>query len=276
MFSIMLRGLAVGMIETVPGISGSTVAMILGLYERLIYSFSVLTTKKRKEVIPFLLTFGAGMVIGFGISVTIIYYLLSTYRVPTMMFFAGIIVGFLPYLWKEAEQRANHRLTTKHFGIIALFLLIIFAFQALGGTTTMDPANLSGTDYLFFVTSGFIASTALVLPGISGALILTILGVYETAISSLAEMNLPVILTLGAGGCLGVLFTSKLIRYMLIHYSSETYAAMIGLVTGSIFVIFTSIPWSFDITMLVTSFFTFTAGAFIVRTISNLKTSHAH
>lgn len=89
MLGIIFRGMAVGITETVPGISGSTVAMILGIYERLIYSLSILTTKHRKEALPFLFTFGAGMVIGFAISIFIISYLLHYYRTPTLIFFAS-------------------------------------------------------------------------------------------------------------------------------------------------------------------------------------------
>src|SRR5699024_5640995 len=94
MFGVMFRGMAVGVTEAVPGVSGSTVAMILGIYERLIYSLSILTTNQRKKSLPFLFVFGLGMVIGFALSVFLIDYLLKTYRTPTLTFFIGIIVGF--------------------------------------------------------------------------------------------------------------------------------------------------------------------------------------
>ena len=72
MFKIIFRGMAIGVTEIVPGVSGSTVAMILGIYERLLYSLSILTTNKRKEAIPFLITLGFGMVIGFASALFII------------------------------------------------------------------------------------------------------------------------------------------------------------------------------------------------------------
>ncbi|RKL64736.1 DUF368 domain-containing protein [Salipaludibacillus neizhouensis] len=265
MLGIILRGMAVGITETVPGISGSTVAMILGIYERLIYSLSILTTKHRKEALPFLCTFGTGMVIGFAISIFIIDYLLSNYRTPTLTFFIGIIVGFLPYLWKETLHHSKNKLTLKHYIIMLLFLSIVVFGQFFSGMNQIDLNSLSIADYIFFAVAGFIASTALVLPGLSGALILTILGIYEIATASLMSFDLPIILAIGLGIVLGVLLTSKLIRYLLANYMVETYAAMIGLVSGSIYAIQYNLDSVFGTSTIVVSLITFFAGiAFII------------
>ncbi|MDQ0353006.1 putative membrane protein [Alkalibacillus filiformis] len=83
------------------------------------------------------------------------------------------------------------------------------------------------------MVAGFVASTALVLPGISGALMLTILGNYELATASLVQFYWPVILSIGVGVIAGVLFMSRLIQNLLNHYTQSTYAAMVGLVAGS-------------------------------------------
>jgi putative membrane protein len=265
MFGLIFRGMAVGMTETVPGISGSTVAMILGIYERLIYSLSILTTKNRKEAFPFLFAFGVGMVVGFAISIFIIDYLLSTFRTPTLLFFVGIIVGFLPYLWKETLNHCKNKLSIKHYLIMLLFLGVVIVGQFLGGMIKFDVTNLSITDYIFFAIAGFVASIALVLPGISGALILTILGLYEIATASLISFNFPIILAIGSGIVLGVLLTSKLIRYLLSNYTAETYAAMIGLVSGSIFAILNNLDSIVNISTIVASALTFLIGiAFII------------
>lgn len=265
MLSIIFRGMAVGITETVPGISGSTVAMILGIYERLIYSLSLLTTKRRKEALPFLFTFGVGMVVGFAISIFIIDYLLNTYRTPTLMFFVGIIVGFLPYLWKETLNQTKNKLNIIHYVIILLFFCIVVFGQFLSGINQIDLNNLSIADYLFFAIAGFIASTALVLPGISGALILTILGIYEIATASLKSLDFQIIFAIGSGIVLGVLLTSKLIRYLLTNYPVETYAAMVGLVGGSIFAILFNLDRVLITSTIVVSLVTFFAGiAFII------------
>jgi putative membrane protein len=265
MFGLIFRGIAVGVTETVPGISGSTVAMILGIYERLVYSLSILTTKHRKEAFPFLFVFGTGMVGGFAISIFIVDYLLTTFRTPTLLFFVGIIVGFLPYLWKETLNHSKNELSKKHYLIMLVFLSVVIVGQSLGGMIQFDVTNLSIADYIFFAMAGFVASIALVLPGISGALILTILGLYEIATASLISFNFPIILAIGSGIVLGVLMTSKLIRYLLSNYTAETYSAMIGLVSGSIFAILNNLDSIVNTSTIVVSVLTFLAGvAFII------------
>lgn len=264
MLKIIFRGIAIGMTETIPGISGSTVAMIVGIYERLIYSLSILTTKRRKEAIPFLLTFGTGMIIGFACSISIINYLLHTYRTPTLLFFVGIIIGFLPYLWYETKSHAKKTLQVKHYSIMLFFFCIVISSQAFGSMNMIDWTNLSLIDYVFIVLSGFIASTALVLPGISGALILTILGMYEAVVDSLITFHIPVILAIGIGILLGVLLTSKLIRYLLHHYPSETYSAMVGLVSGSIFAIMNNLDPIINSQIVIASLISFIGGILFI------------
>jgi len=265
MFGIMFRGIAVGVTETIPGVSGSTIAMILGIYERLIYSLSILTTNQRKNALPFLFTFGIGMIVGFLFGIFLIDYLLKNYRTPTLMFFIGIIIGFLPYLWKETLSLSENKLKVKHYIIIFLFLCLVIFGQLLGGMGNIDLNNLSLINYLFFAISGMIASTALVLPGISGALVLTIFGIYETAMESLISLNLPVILSIGSGVMLGVLISSRLIRYLLINFKIETYAAMIGLVSGSIYAILSNLEGNINNQTIILSLITFFSGiGFIV------------
>lgn len=261
MFKVILRGMAVGVTETVPGVSGSTVAMILGVYERLIYSLSILTTNHRKKAFPFLFVFGFGMVVGFALSIFLIDYLLQNHRIPTLMFFVGIIIGFLPYLWKETINLSKQKLKIKHYIIILVFFSLVILGQLLGGLNNIDLNNLALTDYLFFVVAGFVASTALVLPGISGALILTIFGMYEIAMDSLVSLNFPIILSIGLGIITGILFSSKLIRYLLENFKIETYAAIIGLVSGSVYAILSNLDSAFDNQVLLLSLITFFAGA---------------
>src|SRR5699024_9593762 len=152
MLVILLRGMAVGVTETVPGVSGSTVAMILGIYERLVYSLSILTTNQRKKAFPFLTVFGIGMVIGFALSIFLFGYLLNTYRTPTLTFFIGIIVGFLLYLLKETINLSEQKLKIKHYIIIFLFLCLVIFGQLLGGSSNIDLHNLSFTDYFYLYT----------------------------------------------------------------------------------------------------------------------------
>lgn len=180
-------------------------------------------------------------------------------------------MGFLPYLWKETLHHSKNKLKIKHYIIILLFLSIVVIGQIFSGMNQIDLNNLSIADYIFFAVAGFIASTALVLPGISGALILTILGIYEIATVSLMSFDLPIILAIGSGIVLGVLLTSKLIRYLLANYTVETYAAMIGLVSGSIYAILDILDSVFDTSTIVVSLITFFTGIIFIITLKQIQ-----
>lgn len=268
MYGIMIRGMAVGLIETVPGVSGSTVAIILGIYEKLIYNLSLLTTRRRREALPFLLAFGFGGVLGFVLSLLLIDYFLSNFRTPTLALFTGVVVGLIPFLWRETIVLSRGKLKNRHYLITALFLSIVVLGQLFGDFGALNIKDLSLANYLFFIVAGFIASTALVLPGISGALILTIFGIYELAKDSLLDLYLPVVLPILFGVIAGILISSRLIRYLLEHYSAETYAAIVGLVIGSIFAIISNMDPIQSLATLIFSVITFILGltfSFLVK-----------
>lgn len=236
----MFKGMAMGTVETVPGVSSSTIAMLMGIYEKLIESIGHLTSRRWKEGVAYLIPIGIGMCGGFLVSVLLIKYLLEHYQQPTHFLFMGLVIGMLPSLWRSARQEARRSFSFVH----GLFLLI--AFCAVAATRFLDNdgtaimTDLAAMDYLFLFLSGWLASTALILPGISGALILTILGVYYTAISAISDMNIPVIFAVGAGVVAGVLITSKIVRYLLRQYTRVMYALMIGMVAGSTVVLYPS------------------------------------
>ncbi|MCP3027063.1 DUF368 domain-containing protein [Halobacillus sp. A5] len=234
---VLLRGMAVGVTESVPGVSGSTVAIILGIYNRLLYSLSLLTTPRRKEALPFLIVFGIGMLCGFGVSIYVVDYFLHYFQAPTLMFFAGVVLGFLPVLWKETIGHTNSKLKFEHWAILVFFCLIVIFSQFLVDVKILDVEQLSIATYTFLIGAGFLASSALVLRGMSGALILTILGTYEVAVQSLKTMNLPVVFAVGFGVILGVLVMSRFIQFLLTRYPLGTYLAIVGLLSGSVFAI---------------------------------------
>ena len=126
-------------------------------------------------------------------------------------------------------------------------------------------------DYFLLGMIGLAASTALLLPGISGALILTIFGVYEFAMESLIMRNLPVVFAIGTGVLIGVLFSSKFIRYLLLHYQLETYCAMIGLVSGSIFAVLYNLDTYFNTQTMIISIISFLAGVISLVVLEKMQ-----
>jgi len=267
------RGAILGITELVPGISGSTVALVLGFYHRLIDALSNLTTPKRKQALPFLIPFSIGVVLVVFVSMFGIEYLLRTYRTPTLMFFMGIIVAYLPVLWKEGfqYQQRQQKPKTNHYILMLFFYGIVVVGQLFTDITNIDASHLSLANYMFLFIGGFVASTAFVLPGISGALILTILGMYEIALSSLINFYLPVIIPIVIGVVTGILFASRLVKYLLDRFPFATYSVMIGLISGSLIVLLKEMDGIGNWAIAVSSFATFFAGMYIVYQISFRK-----
>lgn len=243
----LLQGAAMGITELVPGVSSSTIAMLMGIYEKLLTAISDLTTGNWKRGLSFLIPLGIGMVASVLLFVSIIRYLLGEHNQPMMFLFMGLVLGILPFLWRSAHSETNRSFRPIHFIIIAGAFILVASTSFFGESGQEVMTDLTIGSYVYLFISGWIASTALVLPGISGSLMFMILGVYYTAIAAVDDFNFPVIITIGLGVLVGLLITSRIVRYLLRAYTQATYSAMIGLVAGSLIVIF---PGTFPTTFL--------------------------
>jgi putative membrane protein len=238
------KGIAMGMVETVPGVSSSTVAMLLGIYESIIAAISDLTSKRYKKAILFLIPVGVGILIGVALSALVVKYFLETFPVPTHYLFIGLIVGMLPLIWRNgiAHLRPSGTYQGKHYLLMVLFFLLIASFDFINPTGESIVESMTVQDAVYLFIAGWLASIALVLPGMSGALILMIVGAYHTALEALLTFNIPMITVIVAGLVIGMLLTGKLVRHLLKNYYQSTYAAILGMLTGSIIIIYPGIP----------------------------------
>lgn len=262
------KGIMMGITELVPGISSSTVAMILGIYEGLISALSGLTTREWKSHLGFLIPLGLGMVIALLVFSGIIEWLLLTYPKQTLFFFLGLVFGVVPFLLKSIQFRENFHFRHYVFLGIAAFLVVITGLFRDNNNMTEIMTNLSMQDYILLFGSGWAASTFMVLPGISGALVFLFLGVYPTIINALHTLNFPVIISVGLGIVIGVLVTSKIIRLLFSLYRISTYAVIIGLILGSAFVIYQHVPGGDS--FLLSSIVTFLLGFFFAITLGRV------
>ncbi|MGW7934349.1 DUF368 domain-containing protein [Staphylococcus xylosus] len=250
-WSNLWKGFAMGTTDLVPGVSGGTIALLLGIYDDFIRSISGIFSKRFWESLKFLIPIGLGMVIAIGVLSKLINYLLSTHTVPTMFFFIGLIGGIIPYLLKTSKFKQTFN--TLHYILLVLGIVIIVAITLLnngdkhaGETLTLN----SGLVIKYFI-AGMCASSAMLLPGISGSFMLLVFGVYGTvmfAISEFMSLNfaaIPILLTVGFGVICGFLFSSKLIQYLLSYYTFLTYALIIGFVVGSLYAVFPGLPSTF-------------------------------
>ncbi|MFB5663263.1 DUF368 domain-containing protein [Alteribacillus sp. HJP-4] len=236
----ILRGMAMGASDIIPGVSGGTVALVLGIYYRLIEAINLLFSRRWKEQIIFFIPLGLGILLAIFSLSNLLEWLLHEYPEPTFAFFLGLILGTIPFLLKEADF--SNTFYMKHYLILAAAAAIVISSGVLQGDKEGPVMQSLGTsDFVLLFFSGWLASSAMILPGISGSFVLLIIGVYPTVLSAVSNLNLPVIVVVGSGVVIGILVMSKFLHYLLRNHITGTYSVMTGFLIGSLFVIFPGI-----------------------------------
>lgn len=248
-----------GISDLIPGVSGGTIAFILGIYDQLLQSISGFFSRDWKKHLNFLIPLGMGIGITLLFFSRVIDYLLEYHYEPTQFFFLGLIIGVLPFLAKQAEVK--QRFTWKHYSSLLIVAILLASLAFISPQEALEITSLTMPSAIGLFLSGWVASMAMLLPGISGSFILLLLGVYSTVISALSTLNIPIILVVGAGVAIGFIVSSKAISYLLQHFPYITYAVIIGLIIGSIFAVFPGIPTSWGTMIL--CLITFLAGLFV-------------
>ncbi|UOQ44379.1 DUF368 domain-containing protein [Halobacillus salinarum] len=236
------RGILMGASDVVPGVSGGTIAVVLGIYDRLIEAINGFFSREWKKHLKFLLPLGIGVGISILMLSKLIEWLFGHYPGPTEFFFLGLIIGVVPFLSHKADVK--HNFTSRHYLIFLIGVVIVGSLAFFQANESEPMQNLTLATYVFLFFSGWIASSAMILPGISGSFILLIIGVYTTVIHGISELRIDIIAVVGLGVALGLIFMSKIINYFLEHHTSGTFALIIGFVIGSVFVIFPGLPES--------------------------------
>lgn len=245
---IAAKGAAMGMAEVIPGVSGGTIAFITGIYERLINVIKSIGPDLYKgwksdgirglwKALDgnFLTALISGMVIGIGIGVFAITYLLETYPLHVWSFFFGLIIVSAWFVAKQVKQWEGSRIAFLTAGAAVAYLITV----AVPG---------SGNPALWFVfLSGSIAVSALLLPGVSGSFILLLMGMYtyviptvKEAIKTLEPDKLLILGVFGAGMLCGMIVFSRVISWTFKHYHDLTLAVLTGFLLGSLNKIW---PW---------------------------------
>lgn len=236
------RGFLMGISDLIPGVSGGTIAFLLGIYDRLLTSISGLFSREWKKHIGFLFPLAIGMGLTLVLFSRVIKFLLANYFAPTQFFFIGLIIGILPFMAKQAKIKTTFKFHHYIVLLIVGILLAMTAFISPADSTVITSLTPASTLVLFL--SGWAASTAMLLPGISGSFVLLLLGMYSTAISALSDFNIPIMIVIGLGVILGFVISSKIIHFLLNRHATFTFAIIIGLIIGSVFVIYPGIPES--------------------------------
>ncbi len=256
-----------GASDLIPGVSGGTIALLLGIYDRLITAISGLLSSNWKKQLKFLIPLGIGMATALLSLSHLIKWLFLNYPQPLQFFFLGLVIGILPNLFYQSEAR--NKFKAKHIILLILATIIVASLAFLIPDESPAIQDRTLLTYVLFISSGFIASAAMILPGISGSLVLMIIGVYYTVINGIVNLHLDVLATVGIGIVIGIIVMSKIIKFLLVNYHTGTFAVIIGMVIGSIFILFEGFPE--EIFQLVLSIVTFISGLTAAYLIGKFK-----
>lgn len=278
------NGFMMALADSVPGVSGGTIAFLLGFYDNLINSLDSLLSKnkeKRNSGIKYLLKLGIGWVIGMAISVLILTSVFEKHIYEISSLFMGFIILSIPIIIKEEKETLKGKYINIIFAIIGIILVYLITYFNNTSITTMSLTNLSFSSAIYIFIAGMIAISAMILPGISGSTLLLIFGLYLpviTGIKDILHLNFAPFFGLtifGLGIITGILSIIKLLKKALDKYRTQTVYMIIGLMIGSIYSIIMG-PTTLDapvdpINIYNFSFLFFIIGGLVVWGLQKIK-----
>lgn len=233
-----IKGIAVGIATLVPGVSGGTMSVILGIYDDLIHAISSFFEDWKKHTI-LLLEIGLGGLAGILLFSPLLEKALNSYPFVMKFFFMGVICGGVPVLYKKSITEKNDKRDLIFLIVGFIIVLLMSSNPSITATLALDQGFVS---MIFLFIAGIIIAIALILPGISGSFMLLTLGLYSVTINAINTKNIPFLIPLGLGVMVGTLATTKTIEKLLQKYPSKTYLLILGFVLGSLLPVFPGIP----------------------------------
>lgn len=251
-FFDFLKGIIVGIANILPGFSGGVMAVSFNVYDKLIYA---LTNFYKKPIQVFKDIWGLALGIGFGILVSIfgIKLFLDNFPIPTIFFFTGLIVGSIPNIYDRVDaKRINWKKVLSFlfgFGLITALLIFSITYNETNTGVVIGSVSVKDIIILFFV--GIIAAATMIIPGVSGSLILLAIGYYNYIIDFTTSFmksvfsidfngifsNLLLVVALGLGIVVGMLSLAKIVEKLIDKYPKLFYSVVLGLLIASPFAI---------------------------------------
>ncbi len=231
-------GLAFGIANVIPGVSGGTMLVVFGIYDKLMESIS--GVKAIIKNILFLIAFGLGCGIGILSFAFVISALFENFGIQTNMFFIGLILGSVPMIVKTATENDKIKPVCAVPFIIALAAVISLAVLERMNIISIAPDVVDGFDILMSVKlliCAVIAAVTMIIPGVSGSFVMMLLGVYETIIGAIKGLNFFVLVPFAIGVIIGIIGGAKIISVLIKKYKLMVYSAIMGLVVGSVYAI---------------------------------------
>lgn len=236
---LVLKGFIIGLGKVIPGVSGSLIAVSLGLYEKCIECISHFL-KNLKYNIYFLGLIGLGVVFAVTFGSKIIIWLMNNWYLPTMFLFIGLIAGGIPSIVKEKKIKSIFDILLIVFSFAFIFVIGVF-----GTSTNFVPSKSIGS-LLIISLLGFIDATTMVIPGISGTAIFILLGCYNFILDLFSKLlnfndllnNVWYIVSFGIGLIIGIIVVSKFMNFCFKNYKNKIYIIILGLSLSSIYMLF--------------------------------------
>jgi len=245
-FELLIKGILVGFAFVIPGVSGGTLALYLGIYEKLVHSIGNIFREFKKS-----LSFLIPVFLGIGISVIALaklFDILLTWNSFVVIgFFIGLILGGIKQIYREACQKKPSISGILSFSIAFTIVILLVIFDKLKSSPGIEYIDISVTNLILVFFLGMAASITMIVPGVSGSALLMVLGFYTAIVSNVAGnildfsnivYNLEIIIPFGLGAAAGIIIFSRLIEYVLKNFKTQAYLAILGFVIASCIAIF--------------------------------------
>ena len=243
---LVIKGFFMGIANVIPGVSGGTIAIILGIYEKFIGAISNLLKDLKKNV-KFLVPIFIGIGLAILTTSKVVSYSYDKFPLPTLLFFVGLVFGGIPMLMKKVNNKKEKKKISNYIIALITFSLVIFLASykfifSINSEVSFTSMNIGSYILLFIV--GIIAAATMVIPGVSGSLVLMILGYYYPIINTISVLfkedfigNAMILGVFGVGVLIGIVAISKLLEILFKKYKVKTYFGVLGFVFASIIAI---------------------------------------
>ena len=276
----ILRGVVIGVANIIPGVSGGTMMVSMGVYDTLIHCITHLFSEFKRSV-KTLLPYAVGMLIGIVALASLLKFLFANYPLPTSTTFIGLILGGLNPLLDKIRHK---KLGGVSIGVFVLFFVGIIAMALTGDISNPDSLTVDVGQMIILLVIGAVAAATMIIPGVSGSMVLMLLGYYNPVLNAVdalknavfsmdfAAMGGPVLILAPfcVGVALGIFGVAKLIEWLLARFPTQTYCAVLGLVVASPVAILlrtdmTGVSWVMIVISLVTFALGFAAAMALAR-----------
>ena len=244
---LVIKGFIMGIANIIPGVCGGTLALILGIYEEFIGAISHLFSNLKKNIC-FLIPIAIGMVLAILSLSHVIDYSYKHFPIPTCLFFVGLVLGGIPMLLNKVKGKKETKKISSYIIFLLTFaLVIVMACSDLifGEGLKVSFNNMNLISYILLFLVGVVAAATMVIPGVSGSLVLMLLGYYYPVIAVIKEFtkfknlgeNIIILGIFGIGILVGIVLISKLIEFLFKKYEVKTYFGVLGFIVASVIAI---------------------------------------